>query len=186
MSMESSLRILAFVGSLRKKSFNRGLLQAAKKLAPPGVTIEDFDIGGLPLYNQDEDGNPAARVTELKAAIRAADAILFITPEYNFSIPGVLKNAIDCGSRPYGDSAWEGKPVAVMGATVGTQGTARAQYHLRQCFVFLDMYPLNRPEVLVAGAAQKFDAEGNLTDEKTLEMVGRLVVALADWTRRLK
>jgi chromate reductase len=183
---DQTLTILGIAGSLRKDSFNRGLLRAAHKLTPEGVTIEDFDLEGIPLYNQDEDGNPPALVTEFKARIRAADAILFATPEYNYSIPGVLKNAIDWASRPYGDSAWDGKPVALMGATSGLQGTARAQYHLRQCFVFLNMYPLNRPEVMIGGASQKFDAAGNLTDEKAQELIGRLLAALAEWTRKLK
>ena len=118
--------------------------------------------------------------------MRAADAILIVTPEYNYSVPGVLKNAIDWASRPYGDSAWTGKPVAVMGASVGTQGTARAQYHLRQTFVFLDMYPLNKPEVMIANAAQRFADQGNLTDEKTRELIGQLLASLVAWTRRLK
>jgi len=184
--MPKSLSILGIAGSLRKSSYNRGLLRAAQQLAPEGVSVESFDLDGIPLYNQDNDGNPPARVTEFKARIRAADAILFVTPEYNYSIPGVLKNAIDCASRPYGDSAWEGKPVAVMGASAGLQGTSRAQYHLRQCFVFLNMLPVNRPEVMIAGASEKFNAEGNLTDEKAREMVSRLLTALADWTRKLK
>ena len=112
--METPLNILGIAGSLRKSSYNRGLLRAARQLAPEGVSVEIFDLDGIPLYNQDDDGNPPARVMEFKERIRAADAILFVTPEYNYSIPGVLKNAIDWASRPYGDSAWEGKPVAVM------------------------------------------------------------------------
>ncbi|HLK66898.1 MAG TPA: NAD(P)H-dependent oxidoreductase [Bryobacteraceae bacterium] len=184
--MDKPVTILGIAGSLRQGSFNRGLLRAAQQLAPAGVTVEICDIKGIPLYNQDDDGAPPASVTEFKARIRAADAILFATPEYNYSIPGVLKNAIDSASRPYGQSAWEGKSVGVMGASGGLQGTSRAQYHLRQCFVFLDMHPVNRPEVMVSNAAQKFDAGGNLTDEKSREMVGRLVAALADWTRKLK
>jgi chromate reductase len=184
--MAESVNILGIAGSLRKGSYNRGLLRAAQQLAPKGISIESFDLDGIPLYNQDDDGSPPARVAELKARIRAADAVLFVTPEYNYSIPGVLKNAIDWASRPYGDSAWEGKPVAVMGASGGSQGTSRAQYHLRQCFVFLNMHALNKPEVLIGGAPQKFDAEGNLTDEKAREMVGRLVEALADWARKLR
>jgi chromate reductase len=184
--MAEPLKILGIAGSLRKGSYNRGLLRVAQHLAPEGVTVESFDLDGIPLYNQDDDGNPPARVTEFKTRIRAADAILFVTPEYNYSIPGVLKNAIDWASRPYGDSAWEGKAVAVIGASGGLQGTSRAQYHLRQCFVFLNMHPVNKPEVMIAGASQKFDADGNLTDEKAKEMVGRLLSALADWARKLK
>src|SRR5579864_7450770 len=138
--------ILGIAGSLRKQSINRALLRAAQGLVPDGVELRIFELEGLPLFNQDEESNPIKKVTEFKAAIRAADAILLATPEYNYSTSGVLKNAIDCASRPYGDSAWAGKPVAVMGASIGTLGTARAQYHLRQSFVFLDMHPLNQPD----------------------------------------
>ncbi|HEU4766792.1 MAG TPA: NAD(P)H-dependent oxidoreductase, partial [Pyrinomonadaceae bacterium] len=122
---------------------------------------------------------------ELKQRVRAADAILFVTPEYNYSIPGVLKNAIDCASRPYGDSAWAGKPVAVMGASIGTLGTARAQYHLRQSFVFLDMHAVNQPEVMVSNASKRFDQEGKLTDETTKKLVQQLLAELVNWARRL-
>jgi len=181
-----NLRILGIAGSLRKSSFNRAALRAAQQLAPEGVTVEIFELDGIPPFNQDDDANPPQRVTEFKARIKAADAILFVTPEYNYSIPGVLKNAIDWASRPYGDSAWEGKPVAVMGASGGVHGTSRAQYHLRQCFVFLDMHPVNKPEVMIANAAQKFDAEGNLTDDKARELIGRLLQSLAAWTRKLQ
>jgi chromate reductase, NAD(P)H dehydrogenase (quinone) len=125
-------------------------------------------------------------VIEFKTRIRAADAILFSTAEYNYSISGVLKNAIDWASRPYGDSAWNGKPVAVMGAAGGVLGSARAQYHLRQVFVFLNMLPINQPEVLIAAAPTKFDAEGNLTDETARKLIGQLLENLAVWTRRLQ
>jgi chromate reductase len=161
------------------------LLRAAQELTPEGARIETFELDGLPLFNQDEEANPHPRVAELKQRIRAADAVLFVTPEYNYSIPGVLKNAIDCASRPYGDSAWSGKPVAIMGASVGTIGTARAQYHLRQTFVFLNMYPVNQPEVMVSNAHKRFDEEGKLTDDKTKELVGQLLSELVNWTKRL-
>jgi len=108
-----------------------------------------------------------------------------VTPEYNYSVPGVLKNAIDWASRPYGDSAWQGKPAAIMGASMGTIGTARAQYHLRQIFVFLNMFPINQPEVMIGNAAEQFDEQGNLTDEKTKELIRQLLQNLADWTRRI-
>jgi chromate reductase len=121
---------------------------------------------------------------ELKEKVRAADGILFATPEYNYSISGVLKNAIDWGSRPYGQSAWKGKPVAIMGASAGILGTARAQYHLRQCFVFLDMPAVNQPEVLIGGAAQKFDAQGELTDQTAKDLIGKLLVNLVELTQR--
>jgi chromate reductase len=177
--------ILGIAGSLRKESFNRSLLRAAQELTPDGARIETFEIEGIPPFNQDEETNPHPRVAELKQRIRAADAILFVTPEYNYSIPGVLKNAIDCASRPYGDSAWTGKPVAVMGASVGTQGTSRAQYHLRQTFVFLNMYPVNQPEVMVSNAQKRFDQEGKLTDDTTKQLVRQLLSELVNWTKRL-
>ena len=171
---------------MRQGSYNRAALREAARLAPEGVTLEIFDLDGIPPYNQDEETRPPARVAEFKARIRAADAILFATPEYNYSIPGVLKNAIDWASRPYGASAWNGKPVAVMGASVALQGTSRAQYHLRQVFVFTNMHPLNHPEVMIADAARRFDEHGNLTDEKTKESIRQLLAGLVNWGRRLE
>lgn len=182
----AEIRILGIAGSLRKASYNRAALRAAVELAPDGVTIETFDLDGLPGFNEEIEKDPPQKVVELKKQVRAADAILFATPEYNYSISGVLKNAIDWGSRPYGDSAWEGKPAGIMGASMGSLGTGRAQYHLRQMMVFLNMYPLNRPEVMIASAHDKFDKEGNLTDAKTREIVGKMVTILADWTRKLQ
>jgi chromate reductase, NAD(P)H dehydrogenase (quinone) len=181
--MSQPLTILGIAGSLRKKSYNRAALRAAQQLAPEGSKIEIFELDGIPVFNQDEDQNPPDKVKQLKARIRAADAILLVTAEYNYSIPGVLKNAIDWASRPYGDSAWKGKPVAVMGASVGAQGTSRAQYHLRQVFVFLDMLPLNNPEVMIGNASQKFDEAGNLIDEDTKKHIRALLESLVSWTR---
>ena len=178
--------ILGIPGSLRKASFNRHALVAAQALVPAGAALEIFELEGIPPFNQDQEKQPPTRVTELKAKVRAADAILFATPEYNYSIPGVLKNAIDWASRPYGDNAWQGKPVAVMGASVGILGSARAQYHLRQCFVFLNMYPVNQPEVLIASAAQRFNERGELTDETSRELIRKLLAELVAWTTRLK
>jgi len=178
--------ILGIPGSLRKASFNRHALVAAQALGPAGAALEIFELEGIPPFNQDQEKQPPTRVTELKAKVRAADAILFATPEYNYSIPGVLKNAIDWASRPYGDNAWQGKPVAVMGASVGILGSARAQYHLRQCFVFLNMYPVNQPEVLIASAAQRFNERGELTDETSRELIRKLLAELVAWTKRLK
>jgi chromate reductase, NAD(P)H dehydrogenase (quinone) len=180
------IRILGIAGSLRRASYNRAALREAERLVPGDASLETFDLDGIPGFNEDLERDPPARVVELKARVRAADAILFVTPEYNYSVPGVLKNAIDWGSRPYGDSAWAGKPVAVMGASVGVHGTARAQHHLRQSFVFLNMYPLNQPEVMIASAAQKFGADGKLTDEKARELIGRLLTSLVAWTRKLQ
>ena len=184
--MNNPMVILGVAGSLRRQSFNRALLRAAQELAPEGSRIETFELDGIPSFNQDEEQNPPAKVVELKQRIRSADAILFVTPEYNYSVPGVLKNAIDWASRPYGDSAWNGKPVAVMGASVGTLGTGRAQYHLRQMFVFLNMYAVNQPEVMVANAHKHFDEQGKLTDETAKKLIRQLLEELMNWTRRLQ
>ena len=181
--MSKPVRILGIAGSLRRDSYNRAALRAATELVPEGATIEIFELDGIPGFSQDEEQNPPAKVVELKRRIREADAILFVTPEYNYSVPGVLKNAIDWASRPYGDSAWNGKPAAIMGASVGTIGTARAQYHLRQTFVFLNMYAVNQPEVMIGNASERFDAEGNLTDETTKKYIRQLLQNLVEWTR---
>ncbi|UFS69323.1 NAD(P)H-dependent oxidoreductase [Geomonas sp. RF6] len=183
--MHGKIRILGIAGSLRQGSYNRAALQAALSLAPQDALLEVFDISDIPPFSEDLEQRPPVKVLELKQRTRAADAILFVTPEYNYSIPGVLKNAIDWGSRPYGDNAWDGKPVGIMGASIGMLGTARAQYHLRQCCVFLNMYPLNQPEVMIATAGSKFDLEGNLTDQHSREKISQLLVALVDWTRKL-
>jgi chromate reductase len=184
--MEATVTVLGIAGSLRKGSFNRAALRAAQALAPEGVKVEIFDLDGIPLFNQDEEKPPPARVAELRAQVRAADAILFVTPEYNHSIPGVLKNAIDWGSRPYGDSSWEGKPAAVLGASVSPLGPVRAQLQLRQLIAELGMHQSIGPEVLIYGAMQKFDAAGNLTDDHTAKSIQDLLAALAAWTRKLK
>jgi chromate reductase len=184
--MSDPLTILGIAGSLRAGSFNRLALRAAQELAPEGATIETFDIKGLPGFSQDDEANPPAQVVELKQKIKNADAILLVTPEYNYSVPGVLKNAIDWASRPYGDSAWTKKPVAIMGASVGTLGTARAQYHLRQMFVFLNMYAVNQPEVMISAAHKRFDEQGNLTDETTKKLIGQLLEELVSSTKQLK
>ncbi len=180
------VRILGFAGSLRKGSYNKMALQIATKVVPDGAELEVFDLEGIPPFNQDLEQNPPSKVKEFKAKIRGADAILIATPEYNYSIPGVLKNAIDWASRPYGDNAFDGKPVALMGATIGNIGTARAQYHLRQSFVFLNMFSINQPEVMIPEAQGKFDEEGNLKDEHTREKIQELLQALVEWTKKLK
>ena len=184
--MGDMINILGIAGSLRQGSFNRSTLNASVELVPDGAKIEVYDIDGFPGYNQDLDSNPPAKLPEFKQKIRESAAILIVSPEYNYSVPGVLKNAIDWASRPYGDSAWEGKPAAIMGASTGAVGTARMQYHLRQTMVFLNMFPLNRPEVMIGHAGDKFDANGNLTDEKTREHIRKTLVALVEWTRKLK
>ncbi len=178
--------ILGISGSLRVGSYNTAALRAAQQLAPDGVRIELFDLAGIPPYNQDHENDLPPRVRELKAAVRAADALLFCSPEYNYSIPGVLKNAIDWGTRPGKDNCWDGKPGAIMGVSGGLLGTARMQYHLRQVFVNIGIFALNKPEVMIGQAAQKFDADLNLIDEKTREFVQKLIVALVEWARRLE
>ena len=183
--MIRQVRILGIAGSLRRESYNRATLRAATQLVPEGATIETFELDGIPGFNQDEEQNPPAKVVELKQRVREVDAILFVTPEYNYSIPGVLKNAIDWASRPYGDSAWNGKPAAIMGASIGAIGTARAQYHLRQMMVFLNMFPINQPEVMIGNASERFDAQGNLTDDATKEFIRQLLKSLVDWTTRI-
>ena len=184
--MSTPIRILGIAGSLRRDSYNRSTLRAAIELAPEDASIDIFELDGIPGFNQDEEQNPPAKVVELKRRIREADAILFVTPEYNYSVPGVLKNAIDWASRPYGDSAWNGKPAAIMGASVGTIGTARAQYHLRQMMVFLNMFPVNQPEVMIGNASEKFDAQGNLTNDVAKQFIRQLLQNLVDWTRRIQ
>ncbi len=183
--MDKTIRILGIAGSLRKQSYNRGILRAAAELLPEGATMEIFELDGIPGFNQDEEQNPPAKVAQFKQKIREADAILFVTPEYNYSVPGVLKNAIDWASRPYGDSAWNGKPAAIMGASIGGIATARAQYHLRQMMVFLNMFPVNQPEVMIGNCSDKFDGQGNLTDKATEEFIRQLLENLIAWTRRI-
>jgi len=183
--MGKAFTILGFAGSLRKGSYNRALLRAAQELVPESVVLDIFDLEGIPPFNQDFENEPVEKVKEFKAKIKAADAILIVSPEYNYSIPGVLKNAIDCASRPYGDNAFEHKPVALMGGSPGMMGAARAQYHLRQCFVFLSCFALNHPEVMVPFVHEKIDKDGRLTDQKTRELIGQLIESLVTWTRRL-
>jgi chromate reductase len=183
MSGAKGINVLAICGSLRTGSYNRAALRAAIELRPPGMTIDTGDISAFPLYNEDvrAQGFPPP-VETLRRQIAAADALLFVTPEYNYSMSGVLKNAIDWASRPP-DQPFAGKPVAIMGAGAGMAGTARAQYDLRRCCVFLDMHPLNKPEVLIGQAQTKFDAEGRFTDEVGRGLIRDLLVALEQWTR---
>lgn len=172
------MRILGIVGSLRKDSYNRHALKAAQEMVPAGTTLHLIELHGITVFNQDEEMAPPAAVQEFKRRIRAADAILFATPEYNYSLPGPLKNAIDWASRPPGDNAWLGKPAAIMGASVGNLGTARAQYHLRQILVALDMPVVSQPEVMIGNAAQRFGHDGRLTDEPTRQHIRQLLDAL--------
>jgi chromate reductase, NAD(P)H dehydrogenase (quinone) len=181
------LVVCGIAGSLRRGSYNRALLRAAQELAPSDIDIRVFDrMAEIPPFNQDAEaeGDPEP-VQALKRAIGEADALLIATPEYNHGVPGLLKNAIDWASRPARDSVLSGKPAAILGASPGITGTARAQSQLRQAFVFTNTPTLPQPEILVYRAQEKFGAEGRLTDEKTREFVGKLLHELADWTRRL-
>jgi chromate reductase len=184
--MDRKTNILGFAGSLRSGSYNRALMRATLELIPGDVNLEIFELDGIPPYNQDLDSSVPEKVNEFKRKIKATDAILIVTPEYNYSIPGVLKNAIDWASRPYGDNSLDSKPVAIMSASTGMLGGARAQYHLRQTFVFLNMYPVNKPEVMVNFAAQKFDEKGNLLDQKTKDLIKQLLGNLVSWSKKLK
>ncbi|OYY95770.1 MAG: NADPH-dependent FMN reductase [Hydrogenophilales bacterium 28-61-23] len=174
----NEIKILGIVGSLRKDSFNHYALKAARELLPDGVVLNLIELHGIPLFNQDLEMKLPAAVFELKRQILAADGILFATPEYNYSVPGVLKNAIDWASRPFGESAWTDKPAAIMGASPGNLGTARAQYHLRQILVAFGMPVVSQPEVMIGNAAQRFDPGGRLTDMPTREHIRKLLAAL--------
>jgi chromate reductase len=184
--MDKKLLILGFAGSLRKDSYNKALLKAAEELLPEETRLEIFDLEGIPPFNQELESRMPEKVKEFKAKIRAADAVLIATPEHNYSVPGVLKNAIDWASRPYGDNSFEGKPAAIMSASTGMLGGARAQYHLRQIFVFLDMRPVNRPEVFITFAGQKIDEHGKLNDETSRKLIRQLLEALIYLTKKLK
>ena len=181
----SNIKILGIAGSLRQGSFNRGLLRTAQGLLPDSASLEIAELHGLPVFSEDDEKNPPEAVTAFKKKIRAADAILFATPEYNYSIPGGLKNAIDWASRPYGESAWSGKPAAIMGASAGRFGSARAQYHLRQVCVSLDIEVLN-DEVMVSNASSHFDDKGNFTHESSRKAIQELLEALVARTRMLR
>lgn len=183
--MDKKVKILGFVGSLRKESYNKALMRAAVELTPENAEIEVFDLKQIPPFNQDFERDPPSSVKEFKAKIRLADALLIATPEYNYSVPGVLKNAIDAASRPHADQVFDGKPVAIMSASIGRLGGARAQYHLRQTFVYLNMHPVNQPEVMLSQAAQNMDANGNLTNEETRKLIRRLLEELVHWTKKL-
>ncbi len=186
MEKSSTLTILGISGSGRKRSFNSALLEAAKPLLPPNTTLEVFDVSKLPLYNQDLEHEMPEVVMELKKKIRGADAILIATPEHNYSVTAVLKNAIEWGNRPPRDASWSGKPAAVISASTSLRGGVRAQLHLRQIMIDLNMYPINRPLLLVANAKDKFNEDLQLTDEETLQTLRDVLSSLVEWTRRLQ
>lgn len=184
--MADQITILGIAGSLRKESYNKAALRAAQALCPEGAKIELYDIAGLPLFSQDEEQKPTPKVTDFKQRIRAADAILIATPEYNYGMPGVLKNALDVASRPYGDNAWSGKPVAILSAAMSAGGGIRAQYQLRQCFVFLNMEALVQPEVAIGNCTQRFDDKGSLNDETSKKLLRQLVENLVARVRLVR
>jgi chromate reductase len=184
--MKKAINILGFAGSLRKDSYNKALLRAATELAPKSAKLKIFDLEGIPLFNQDLEDHMPQKVKAFKAKIKAVDALLIATPEYNYSVPGVLKNAIDWASRPFGHNSFEDKPVAIMSASPGMLGGTRAQYHLRQILVSLNIHAINRPEVCVMSVDEKIDEKGRLIDEETKERIRQLLESLVEWTERLK
>ncbi len=185
MNNEKIIKVLGISGSLRKGSFNSAILENAKSLAPVNMEIESFDISNIPIFNQDTESELPESVKEFKNKIESADAVLFVTPEYNYSVPGGLKNAIDFASRPYGNNSWEGKPAAIMSSSIGMLGGSRAQYHLRQVLVFLNMHTLNRPEIIIPSVQDKFDDKLILIDDRTKEAIKKQLEALDIWVRKL-
>jgi chromate reductase len=181
--MSTKTQIAVVVGSLRRESFNRKLADAIARLAPADVEFKPLRIDDLPLYNQDDDANPAEAVKRLKAEVRAAAGVLFVTPEYNRGVPGVLKNAIDHASRPYGDSAWAGKPAGVIGVSVGAIGTAMAQQHLRNTLAYLDMPTLGQPEAFVHAKDGLFNPDGSI-GEGSRKFLQGFVDKLVAWVKQ--
>src|SRR5256885_13603509 len=186
MAQPSKLAILGISGSGRKRSFNTALLEAAKQLLPQNATLEVVDVSRLPLYNQDLEQEMPEEVKELKKKIRGADAILFATPEHNYSITAVLKNAIEWGNRPPRDASWSGKPAAIISASTSLRGGARAQLHLRQIMIDLNMYPINRPQLMVPNAKDKFNEVLQLIDEESRQTLRDVLSCLVDWTLKLQ
>lgn len=173
--------VAVFVGSLRKDSINRKMANALVELAPSSLKLSIVEIGQLPLYNQDGDENPPAAWTVFRERVRAADAVLFVTPEYNRSVPAPLKNALDVGSRPYGQSSWNGKPGAVLSASPGAIGGFGANHHLRQSLVFLNVPAMQQPEAYIGGADKLFDTNGKLSNDGTRKFLEHFMQAFADW-----
>ena len=182
--MSQARRVAVIVGSLRKESFNRKMAMALPALAPPGLNFEIAEIRDLPLYNQDDDANPPAPSAAFKKKIQEADAVLFVTAEYNRSVPGVLKNAIDIASRPYGQSAWDGKPGAVISVSPGAIGGFGANHHLRQSLTFLNIPVLQQPEAYIGGAGDLFDDQGGIKKEDTKAFVTKFLAAFGQWVEK--
>ena len=176
-------KIAVIVGSLRKESFNRKVAKTLMLLAPPTLDMEIVEIGHLPHYNQDDDDNPPAEYTEFRAKIKEFDGVLWVTPEYNRSVPGVLKNAIDVGSRPYGQSAWNGKPCGVVSVSPGAISGFGANHHLRQSLVFLNMPAMQQPEAYLGNIGNQFDGD-KLNNESTAKFLQTFVDAFATWVER--
>jgi len=174
-------KIAVFVGSLRKESFNRKMAKALSALAPESLKLEIIEIGGLPLYNEDLEADPPASWVEFRKHLMKFDGVLFVTPEYNRSVPGVLKNAVDVGSRPYGKSVWSGKPGAVMTISPGAIGGFGANHHLRQSLVFLNVPAMQQPEAYIGNAANLFDEHGNLANDSIREFASNFIHAFAAW-----
>ena len=179
----SQYQIAVVVGSLRRDSINRALANALARLATPEFSFKQLEIGDLPLYNQDDDPNPAASVRRLKAEISACSGLLFVTPEYNRSIPGVLKNALDHASRPYGENSWAGRPAGVIGASLGTIGTALAQQHLRNVLAYLDVPTLAQPEAFLQIRDGFFDAAGDFASEGTRKFLQSWMDRYLAWVK---
>lgn len=182
----AKIKILGICGSLRAASYNLTLLKEATKLVPDDAELKFITLHNLPFFSQDLEHTDIPEVTAFKAEIASADAILFASPEYNYSIPGVLKNAIDLGSRPWGENSWAGKPAAIIGASIGPMATSRMQYHLRQVMVTLDMHPLSQPEFMLGVAPEKINEAGELTDEASKQRLADILLALVTWTKQLK
>ncbi len=179
--MTEKKKIAVLVGSLRKESFNRKMANALKSLAPESLQLEIVEIAQLSLYNQDLDDTPPNEWVEFRSKIRSSDGVLFVTPEYNRSVPGVLKNAIDIGSRPYGQSAWEGKPGAVISVSPGAIGGFGANHHLRQSLVFLDVPCMQQPEAYIGGAAKLFGANGEIENESIRSLLKDFMASFSEW-----
>jgi chromate reductase, NAD(P)H dehydrogenase (quinone) len=184
--MGTTRTVAVIVGSLRKESFNRKLAKALIALAPESLRCEIVEIRDLPLYDEDLDASPPAAWTAFRDRIRPVDAVLFVTPEYNRSMPGAMKNAIDVGSRPYGKSVWEGKPAAIASASPGPTGGFGANHHLRQAVVFLNVPTMQMPEAYVGNVHKMLDESGTLTDERTKTLLGRFMQAFAAWVERFR
>jgi chromate reductase, NAD(P)H dehydrogenase (quinone) len=185
-SMEKPMNVCVLVGSLRKASFNRMLANALISLAPPSMKLEIVEIGQLPLYNQDLDTDPPAPWIAFRQRVKAADAVLFVTPEYNRSVPAVLKNALDVGSRPYGSSVWDRKAGAVISSTPGAVGAFGANHHLRQSLVFLNVPTMQQPEGYVGRVDKLFDEHGQLTSDGTRKFLQEFMQAFANWIETIR